>query len=40
MNPLRNVVIDSGRFDMEYVDSVLPFLAVGAGLAMRRLGDK
>jgi type IV pilus assembly protein PilM len=40
MNPLRNVSIDSDKFDMEYVESVLPFLAIGAGLAMRRLGDK
>jgi type IV pilus assembly protein PilM len=40
MNPLRNVTIDSEKFDMEYVESVLPFLAIGTGLAMRRLGDK
>jgi type IV pilus assembly protein PilM len=40
MNPLRNVSIDSDKFDMEYVESLLPFLAIGAGLAMRRLGDK
>ncbi len=40
MNPLRNVSIDSSKFDVEYVESVSPFLAIGVGLAMRRLGDK
>ena len=37
MNPLRNVSIDGDKFDMEYVESVLPFLAIGTGLAMKRL---
>jgi type IV pilus assembly protein PilM len=40
MNPLRNVIIDDNKFDVEYVESVSPFLAIGVGLAMRRLGDK
>lgn len=40
MNPLRNVQVDSNKFDMEYIESVSPFFAVGVGLAVRRLGDK
>lgn len=40
MNPLRNVFIDSNKFDAEYIESISPFLAIGVGLAMRRLGDK
>jgi type IV pilus assembly protein PilM len=40
MNPLRKVSIDQNKFDVEFVESVSPFLAIGVGLAMRRLGDK
>lgn len=40
LNPLRKVSIDKNKFDVEYVESVSPFLAIGVGLAMRRLGDK
>lgn len=40
MNPLKKVHVDSSKFDMEYIDSIAPFLAIGVGLAVRRLDDK
>jgi type IV pilus assembly protein PilM len=40
LDPFRRIRIDEGQFDMEYVASVAPFLAIGVGLATRRLGDK
>jgi type IV pilus assembly protein PilM len=40
LNPFRRIAIDENHFDMEYVQAVSPFFALGVGLATRRLGDK
>lgn len=40
LNPFRRIAVDENQFDMEYVQAVSPFFALGVGLATRRLGDK
>ncbi len=40
VNPFQNIVVNEKEFDPEYVRSMGPVLAVAAGLAMRRVGDK
>lgn len=40
LNPFRRIGIDEKHFDMEYIQAVSPFFALGVGLATRRLGDK
>ncbi len=39
LNPLRNVKADPKQFDQEYLEYIAPQLAVGVGLALRRVGD-
>lgn len=40
LNPLRNIPYSEKEFDPEYLQEIGPLVAVAAGLAMRRLGDK
>jgi type IV pilus assembly protein PilM len=40
LNPFRQIVVDEDKFDMEFIQAVSPFFALGVGLATRRLGDK
>jgi type IV pilus assembly protein PilM len=40
LNPLQKVSFDEKEFDPEYLQEIGPLVAVAAGLAMRRLGDK
>lgn len=40
LNPLRNITCNEKEFDPEYLQEIGPLVAVAAGLAMRRLGDK
>ncbi len=40
LNPLRNISYSEKEFDPEYLQEIGPLVAVAAGLAMRRLGDK
>jgi len=40
LNPLQKIVCNEKEFDPEYLQEISPFIAVAAGLAMRRLGDK
>lgn len=40
LNPFARIEIDEEFLDPEYVQAVAPLFAVGAGLAMRRFGDK
>lgn len=40
LNPLRNIAYSEKEFDPEYLQEIGPLVAVAAGLAMRRLGDK
>jgi len=40
IDPFRNVQINLKRFDREYITSIAPLMAVGIGLALRRLGDR
>jgi type IV pilus assembly protein PilM len=39
-NPLARIQYDHGLFAGQDVNRVAPFLTVGIGLALRRLGDK
>jgi type IV pilus assembly protein PilM len=40
LNPLLKINFNEKEFDPEYLQEISPFIAVAAGLAMRRLGDK
>lgn len=40
LNPLKNIKYNEREFDPEYLQEIAPLVAVAAGLAMRRLGDK
>jgi type IV pilus assembly protein PilM len=40
MNPLQKVSFSEKEFDPVYLQEIAPLIAVAAGLAMRRLGDK
>ena len=40
LDPFRRIIVDKNNFDMEYIQAVSPFFALGVGLATRRLGDK
>lgn len=39
MDPFRDVTVDEGRFDMDYVQMQAPMAAVAMGLALRAEGD-
>lgn len=40
LNPLQKITYNDKHFDPEYLQEIGPLVAVAAGLAMRRLGDK
>lgn len=40
LNPLQKISYNEKNFDPEYLQEIGPLVAVAAGLAMRRLGDK
>jgi type IV pilus assembly protein PilM len=40
LNPFHNIKYNEKDFDSEYIKEIAPFVAVAAGLAIRRLGDK
>jgi len=40
VNPFNHVEIDPKAFDVQYVRDVAPQVAVGVGLAIRRVGDR
>lgn len=40
LNPLKKISFSEKEFDPEYLQEIAPLVAVAAGLAMRRLGDK
>lgn len=40
LNPLNSISFSEKEFDPEYLQEIGPLVAVAAGLAMRRLGDK
>ncbi|MDD3294622.1 MAG: type IV pilus assembly protein PilM [Geobacteraceae bacterium] len=40
LNPLKSIKYNEKEFDPEYLQEIAPLVAVAAGLAMRRLGDK
>ena len=40
MDPFRNIFINHKKFDLEYISSISPMMAVGIGLALRRVGDR
>ncbi len=40
LNPLQKITFNDKHFDPEYLQEIGPLVAVAAGLAMRRLGDK
>jgi len=40
LNPLQKISFSEKEFDPEYLQEIAPLVAVAAGLAMRRLGDK
>jgi len=40
LNPLQKITYNEKNFDPEYLQEIGPLVAVAAGLAMRRLGDK
>ncbi|MGA1863733.1 MAG: type IV pilus assembly protein PilM [bacterium] len=40
MDPFKNIFINLKKFDREYISSVSPMMAVGIGLALRRVGDR
>ena len=39
MDPLRRIHYREGDFDVEWLQAVGPMLAVGIGLAVRKVGD-
>lgn len=40
VNPFKNVIIDSKRFDLDLLQRMAPLAAVSVGLALRRANDK
>lgn len=40
LNPFAHLKYDEKLFDPDYLNEIAPLMAVGVGLAMRRLGDK
>lgn len=40
MDSFRNILVNHKRFDPEYISSISPMMAVGIGLALRRIGDR
>lgn len=40
INPFKNIKYKENNFDPEYITNIAPFVAVGVGLAVRRIGDK
>ncbi len=40
VNPFNNIECDPKHFDVSYISSLAPFMAVGMGLAVRKAGDK
>jgi type IV pilus assembly protein PilM len=40
LNPLQKISFSEKEFDPDYLQEIAPLVAVAAGLAMRRLGDK
>lgn len=40
INPFKNVIIDSKRFDLDLLQRMAPMAAVSLGLALRRANDK
>lgn len=40
LNPFARVTYDEKSFDAEYLKEIAPLMAVGVGLAIRRVGDK
>jgi type IV pilus assembly protein PilM len=40
VDPLKSIQYNKGDFDSEYLREMSPFMAVGVGLALRRIGDK
>jgi len=40
MDPFKNIFVNYKRFDQEYISSIAPMMAVGIGLALRRIGDR
>ncbi len=39
MNPFRNIQINEGDFNPEWISDVAPSMAIAVGLAIRKLGD-
>ncbi len=39
INPFRNIVVDDGRFNPDFLESVGPLAAVSVGLALRRTNE-
>lgn len=39
-NPFKNISVDSKAFDYDYLRDIGPLMAVGVGLALRRVGDR
>lgn len=40
LNPFERIKFDENDFDLEYLQEIAPLMAVGVGLAIRRVGDK
>lgn len=40
LNPFEKIQISDKDFDAEYIQEIAPLMAVGVGLAIRRVGDK
>ena len=40
INPFKNVIVDSNRFDSSYLEQIAPQAAICMGLATRKIGDK
>lgn len=40
LNPFNNIEYDRRQFDESYIKEISPFMAVGMGLAIRKVGDK
>lgn len=39
-NPFKNVEYSGRNFDLEYLREIGPIMAVGVGLASRKVGDR
>ncbi|MDY6854032.1 MAG: type IV pilus assembly protein PilM [Thermodesulfobacteriota bacterium] len=40
VNPFASIDCSGGDFDPEYIEFIAPFMAIGVGLALRRVGDR